>query len=1717
MRPLILLSAVVAFAGCPGSSPDPTPDAGGAERVPDAGAPSDAGPEGDAGAVPTPVCVADTEKLAEAKACQMDEHCPCGAHCTLGSCVYECLDEVEPCADGQRCTLFGRCVQADDPEEIAAPDPAPRGRIRLARTTFGVPDGEVVLALRLTVLDADVDAVRIGDGRAFASSEGVEVRLTEGAEVNCDGTDDGGFAAECTLTDLLEGSRHTVYMRPAAGTGEAMRWEVQLHDPQGLHIIDVKRVIPGPIERPATPVSGIYDGTVQLSDGRGRALLAVPVTAQVIEDGGGLQVRLDDSMKILSPTGELWGRSLDDGFSFHWVRYLGEGGEALGDVDIHTQLHSENQLNRGDGWLGGDFSMRVSGWLPASENLACANAQFMCQGGAGQHPCCGRNSDSVGMFDQAISGAFATLRLFRAGGLPEGAEIYNFGDNDTGSTSPHPDLRERIWSQNSRSPWDQVVQEILNLDPANPVIDSRARSWAALGDSSTSLLRCETDQVATSYSCRGENAGRLGMDLPTCTPQIIAAMVENCDRYSDRSCWNGPQERATRCIHECYDLDLGGAGPGPLTIREYRTRDMELARASICAERFFCYEPPAQGGTFDTESSAMHRRALGFSGDLTCQLPNDENADRIPTAIGLFTNADAEEEGGQVLSAGEMLEACIDDLDRSLPSLQGRGPAWGANDLRAVFRTEGCIDLARFWSSLRWASAPAMFAAIDPAVRDPNWNDSGDPVRANAIYLRLVGQWLQLHQFLGQEGILAHKMARVIRQGDDPAMPTEAPNLSRIRVAFDGAWDLFLRPRYVTGLLGLPAEQLREPDYRRLLYPNHEFQFRGHHEQAVGIPVFLIEAMGSHMAILEAEGEEVWASSNRIARYQGNAAQAVRTSVLIEALAERVAQRAGGDAARWHSRYLKARLQLGGIRGRVLRILKNLDSGGNILGIEDEDLPLYFRPDDGGDVGRFSVISRYFLDEPRGIATQAITSALTALGAARGAWLRLREGTLQDRNHTVEADARAIATAQRYGDPILEICGSHRGFERPGDPNNEAPVRSEEAIDWLGGLESYSSCVLDTERPECVLDRSLLVGAVEPGQLEYQLCLFTLHGRNGERTFFNNLQTDALVQETMAGLGDATAGAGNQAEAIALLRGYLTEKVAGATSAQREGFFDGFHGIDRIDNDWIQWASTVCQPTFPDASLTLPSYQTLAGGPLQTYSCFMGALGEASIEAMEVRKMMEAAQSAIAEHVEAYDITVRSCHYAEQLGNVQGQLMERHSEVMGKLRTARLAATVVATAAGEDWLELNPFKIVQNTVHIAAESTVQVMSDAMDRATANHEMAMAEYEGIYENLICLNDANLHLVGMKTAQINLEAASLGLARAQQRSRGMLTRLDALLEEGRVARERVAGWRTPPVAHDNWLDEDVDGFLNAMRRAKRTAYLAVRAVEYEFQMTFSMRGAVLEAWHPGELEEALADVRTVLSTERINGALPENYRAIFSLKTHLLQLASHEDYPETQYRLNDQQRFRALINSSRFSLFDRDGDYLGQRVPFSLTPFGLQNNDETGFSLPVINAAEDCAERLWGVNISLDGADLLPADAVRQSARVELLQKNSFFTHRCSYDAGESPYQNQTVRPERNLFRDPLAGSPQGTQSPQVSRFPGWTRARVDADLNVEAAVFNAEDYSQNESTELAARGLYGEYAVFFPARMLRSTSADGIDLRKLTDVRIRVDFTSVAAN
>ena len=67
------------------------------------------------------------------------------------------------------------------------------------------------------------------------------------------------------------------------------------------------------------------------------------------------------------------------------------------------------------------------------------------------------------------------------------------------------------------------------------------------------------------------------------------------------------------------------------------------------------------------------------------------------------------------------------------------------------------------------------------------------------------------------------------------------------------------------------------------------------------------------------------------------------------------------------------------------------------------------------------------------------------------------------------------------------------------------------------------------------------------------------------------------------------------------------------------------------------------------------------------------------------------------------------------------------------------------------------------------------------------------------------------------------------------------------------------------------------------------------------------------------------------------------------------------------------------------------------------------------------------------------------------------------------------------------------------------------------LNVSRAEFEKEDYSQGATTELAGRGLYGDYALFIPAGALSVDGSEGLRLDKIEDILLRLDYVSVAKN
>jgi hypothetical protein len=116
----------------------------------------DAGSASDAGPSEEPRCSKDPQRMRDKASCAGDENCPCGSYCWLGQCHFECLDGERPCADGQRCGLYGRCVAAEDTEEIPELEVPQAGELVISRSWFQVLDRDQQPVVKLSAEGAPI-------------------------------------------------------------------------------------------------------------------------------------------------------------------------------------------------------------------------------------------------------------------------------------------------------------------------------------------------------------------------------------------------------------------------------------------------------------------------------------------------------------------------------------------------------------------------------------------------------------------------------------------------------------------------------------------------------------------------------------------------------------------------------------------------------------------------------------------------------------------------------------------------------------------------------------------------------------------------------------------------------------------------------------------------------------------------------------------------------------------------------------------------------------------------------------------------------------------------------------------------------------------------------------------------------------------------------------------------------------------------------------------------------------------------------------------------------------------------------------------------------------------------------------------------------------------------------------------------------------------------
>lgn len=1125
------------------------------------------------------------------------------------------------------------------------------------------------------------------------------------------------------------------------------------------------------------------------------------------------------------------------------------------------------------------------------------------------------------------------------------------------------------------------------------------------------------------------------------------------------------------------------------------------------AEATICTDDGAPGPAAFSDGILQIAGADAPSGDLACDL--DGSTAAAPT-FGLMS--------ASLLRVNENIADCLADLDEVRLAVEEGDP-------EAPLRTRGCVAPGRVVAALGYALEPDRARALgDPTLPSPE---------ASTVGLRLLQQWLETHVFVAQEARQVQALNDILGES---AVAQEFTVPDAYLAALRG-WDLLLHPRIGVPLAAAAAPVLLEPDYRDALFPAGGFPDRLTYTQQTGIAVSMLDALGRDLDVLNALVEDGRSRRIPATDVEPLVAETVPRAFVVLALAQALHDTASSAAVPdWEPDWSSA---LEGVSARLTGLMEAIElmrADANPLGIEEGDLPLYRVGDEESANQRFSALTDYLVGgfgDDEAVAPYMVARAATALDSARDGWLANVDRDYEAELSEAARQDRVDAIRSEYEGVVASLCG----------------LESFDLDDWAT-IDPDACHIL----PDCRPTDEDLMARLSTAELGFSLCMTSLlRQRFGAAVRVPSPELSRALDDMASDFSDPTSrypfvigsftGTGDTLSAV-LENAAGTELAAVPifALAEVETNLD-----DRIPGEAFQRVLEQCmamrqeteelQPGEAPASCEMAddcpagyacqegACWPSMGGAGQPPTCLRGTLGAQVLALQAAAREVEMARSELLEQSERYQIAFASCQIMAESNRREESLLRITNYVLTGLNAAKLIADSAAAIAqvGVDCAMMTgpwdkPYGGVFATVRAVAEVASLVLDTAMTEVERYRDQALTVMQNYEEETICLNDASMELVGVRTAVMRIEQAMNGHAAALLELQSLRRELRGALAGGHVDVAEAASRVISPIATDFWLDEDVARYRAALRRARRVVYLGVVAAEYEFQLSLDYRDDVLAARSPLDLEAVVDGLRAYTATGTLDGAAPSDLVTVVSLRDHLLQVADQTGYPEGWHRLSSAERVRLLLTSPQLAVHDEDGTYLGQEIPFTITPFGTVGIGE-GQGIPIL-AGTDCAERLWSVNASLLGDDLYVGSDTTFT-RVVLRKRNTFYSQLCSGE-GDDPFQVASTRPSHNLFLDPFSDPDESDASrmPQpdsgaIDEVNAFTDARISAYFNVARADLEDEEYANGDSQELAGRGLYGDYALFIPAETISVDGSPGLVLEGVQDVLLRLDYVSVA--
>jgi hypothetical protein len=1142
-----------------------------------------------------------------------------------------------------------------------------------------------------------------------------------------------------------------------------------------------------------------------------------------------------------------------------------------------------------------------------------------------------------------------------------------------------------------------------------------------------------------------------------------------------------------------------------------------------------CNYPPASGSL-----GLLQPTFAKFSGELTCfgngVGPVDPTVRGIPFNIPLLAHRDftawaagtpGSVQPSQPFTNDQMYASCIDEIQRAAPNsyymnlvpTQSRAfvdanVGWG----KYFDPYTHCVGLGYFLAEA-WAARPA--------------GHDGSSTFGQRFYLWMHQQWLMLQAFIARQGLQTNDLDQILSsaaplssgQVSDPGVSfTRVDKIDLVNILAKG-WSLLLADATAPNTTGrlletVPASYFSSPDYRAQYSiatnpptPPPSMTAHPEYEQASGLPTTILETMAATLdvttaflteanaATYDARNEAFSAPRDQVMRRFGDQ---MRLALVVQTMATAAHDRGCAAAPSppgapcslpWDPRWVQAQGEFSAARDRLLVAAQKMTIAENPLGIPDNDVPLFFG-DPTGNTSRYFAGSDYLLNT---WAVPAAGSAQTALASARDAWINMKNSQVQDVLLQADRDRRLDQIGEEYGAGIVQNCGISQVAGNNVEGKNVFDLVRNRTI-------SLDNCFIG-RTPNCVpaapagvtpADQvsNFMVAKLTVDQARHQLCVLS-HVMN-RITPFASGQVTACISSHPSTWTDVTLGGAADINSRVI--------ICGTRSTFSASLLWSNFGLSQVHPGELLAADQACNAEAAVAHLAAPTFPA---------GCLHGTMGEAMARMQSASADLDVALAGMQTAEVRVNEQWNQCQLMEADDTLRQQTLTTLQTLRQSYADAKVAAARAQTDAGMfsglisfagGIVARDPGAVIGGVSTLVSTAITSGPNEDLAQSEADLQLAQDSYNDLLVGQArteaihaCFGQAQVYKSELDGARATIKVKKAIIDEAAVQLNNLIVQNHQRYAEGRAALDRETNRPFAGYGHNYWLDEKIRRFRNEFEWAKRLSYLALRSVEYEFQQSLPLRGAILAARHPDQLEDVLRSLQQEQAARTINRRRPEEQSVVISLRDDVLRIASQTGAASGERAWTAAQRFENRLRHPLFTVRDDAGNWLGQGIRFSLDP--LANGSSNGVAL-----SNRCGERLWRITATIQGDGL---SATQPGSPVFVLKRNTFGSQWCRGLSDGTVRQTSSIQPSRQLFRPADISAP-------VDESTGFTAAGIYPWFNVRRADFFKLSYQDGSSQELAGRGLYGDYILLFPKELIQG----GFPIDRVEDVLVRLDYLSV---